>query len=87
MVQNLKPIPRTFWLLADSNIQFLKPIAPFAKYNIRTELQYEAVTDKWFHFTHTFVHPTKSDIVYAVIKARMVCVIDVCVCVCVCVCM
>ena len=71
-LSSLKSMSRTFWLLADSNIQFLKPIAPFAKYDIRTELQYESATDKWFHFTHTFVHPEKSDVIYAVIKARMV---------------
>ena len=50
----------------------MKPILPFVKYKIYTELQYDSGNDKWFYFTHTFCDAKDDSIVYAVVNAKMV---------------
>lgn len=76
MIQGMTPTvesyAKTTWLLADNAIVYKRPILPFAKYNILTELEYDPADDKWFHFTHTFTDSKNIDLEYAVINCRMV---------------
>lgn len=59
-----------YLLVAENNAQYLKSIGLFQRFTIATSIYTKG--DKWLYFHHTFRHPTKSDIVFAIVEAKVV---------------
>ena len=59
-----------YLLVAENNIKYLKSIGLFQRFTIATSIHTK--DDKWVCFTHTFQHPTKDEIVFAIIETKTV---------------
>ena len=59
-----------YFLVAENNVQYLKPIGLFQRFTIATSIYSKG--DKWLYFQHTFRHPTNSDITFAIVEAKAV---------------
>lgn len=66
----------TMFLIVDQSGKYFKPIKPFQKYIVSSEIT--ASDDKWIYHTHTFkqhpddVKPNTEPIVYAEVKCKAV---------------
>ena len=62
------------FLVAEQTAQYLKPIPPFARFEIRTTSRFEGPDGKWLVFDHEFVSPCGREVyckasVKAIVKA------------------
>ena len=59
-----------YFLVAENNVQYLKPIGLFQRFTIATTIYSKG--DKWLYFNHTFRHPTNNEMIFAVVEAKAV---------------
>jgi YbgC/YbaW family acyl-CoA thioester hydrolase len=58
------------FLVVENKVSYFKPINPFQTFVISTQIS--STENKWMHYKHTFKHPTKDDLIYAVVEAKAV---------------
>jgi acyl-CoA thioesterase FadM len=58
------------FIVSENRAQYFKPIMPFQIYDIVTTIS--ASENKWLHYKHTFKHPSKDDVIYAVVETKAV---------------